>query len=78
MATTKSIKKPSIEKVCPICNTKFISTSKNQKYCSKECSIIASKEKAKEHEKSSSHIETHKTITTRTYYKIRYKGIIYM
>ena len=52
MATTKKTK----YKVCPICNTKFKPTAKNQKYCSKECSKIAIKER----EKSSAYIETRK------------------
>ena len=54
MTTTKKAKTK--YKVCPICNTKFKPTSKNQKYCSKECSKVAIKER----EKSSAYIETRK------------------
>ena len=43
-------------KICPICNTEFEVTSKNQKYCCKECSKVAMKER----EKTSAYKETRK------------------
>lgn len=41
--------KPLVEKVCPICNKAFTTTSKRRKYCSKECQMQYTLTQQKEH-----------------------------